>query len=339
MPQNDFSLLYRAKVIDNNDPDDYGRVKVYIPQLMILSPDDGKTGIWAWPANNPLGGIDPKSDTTHYQGSFLIPHINSWVWVFFEQADPSRPFYLGGIQLNQAKVISEGRVGNNKTSKYVLYKTKLGRVIILSDDDYDERVEITGKKRKLSDPPSGDTRSVYEIRDNQTTILIDEREGKEKILISDYKGNYICIHTENEQFHLHCKSDIIIDNEDGDISIQSNKGLIQIVAKDNKINISAKDDIYLQSDNNIVLAAKNNIQIQASNELDVMGNKVQIQSLEQPMFISSSQNININSQTLVAIDGLNSGLALNDGASQPAQIEPQTPDSPKNKKPDGDRDS
>ena len=69
---------------------------------------------------------------------------------FFENGNPNRPYYLGGLNLQNTKILPECQVGNNPHKKWVIYKSNSGRTIVISDDPDDERVEITGKKRQLS---------------------------------------------------------------------------------------------------------------------------------------------------------------------------------------------
>jgi len=202
--------FYRAQVVDNNDPDEYGRVKVWIPDTMPKV--DPSKGLWASPANNPIGGLNSDGDSSHhYMGTSYIPAKGAWVWCFFENGNASKPFYIAGLDLQNSKVLPENRVGGNKTRKWVIFKSHEGRTIVVSDDGDDCRVEITGKKRNLSSPPSGDTGSVYTIDGNQTTILLDERSGKEKILIRTHKGDFVNIDTENQKLQIKFAQDITIE--------------------------------------------------------------------------------------------------------------------------------
>lgn len=76
--------IYRAKVVDNNDPEKYGRIMVWIPDVMGELPET--EGIWALPANNPIGGRNSEStDDCHYAGTSYIPTKNSWVLVFLKK--------------------------------------------------------------------------------------------------------------------------------------------------------------------------------------------------------------------------------------------------------------
>lgn len=204
--------FYRAKVVDSNDPDEYGRVMVWIPDIMPKISDDD--GLWACPANNNIGGLNSDGDSSHhYMSTSYIPAKGAWIWVFFENGRSDRPYYFSALDLGNSKVLPENRVGGKKYQKWIIFKSNKGRTIIVSDDPDDERVEITSKKRQLSSPPSGDTASVYTIDGNQTTILLDERSGKEKLLIRTYKGDFINIDIENQKLQVKFKNDITIESE------------------------------------------------------------------------------------------------------------------------------
>ena len=226
---------YRAKVVDNKDPEKYGRVIVWIPDIMPLVSDT--EGLWARPANNPVGGRNLEDDSDqHFMGTSYIPRKGAWVWIFFEGGNINKPYYFGALDIEHSKVLPENQVGTNYEDKWTIFKSHDGRTIIVSDDPDDERVEITGKKRQLKDPPSGDTDSVYTILDNQTTFLIDERDGKEKILVKTYKGDYINFDIENQKLH------VLVN---GDVNVKSNGGIF----------MSATDSINFKTGGNINLQA------------------------------------------------------------------------------------
>jgi len=223
---NDF---YRALVIKSRDPRKLGRVKVRIPDLMPEQDDKkycGKwkeKGIWAHPANNYLGGRNTQDmtgkraefDQGQYQGSCLIPPEGSWVFIFFENGEPNHPYYFGSLDAGQTMVLPENQLGEEYEKKWTLIKTKQGRCIVLSDEDGDARIELTGKKRNLTNPPNGDTDSVLPIEDNQTVIRLWEKPGDERLELHDYRGNYILMHTNDEfpdQLHMYFHSDIHIES-------------------------------------------------------------------------------------------------------------------------------
>ena len=219
--------FYRGKVIDSHDLKKLGRVKMWIPDLMpegaAEEMDPCLKGLWAHPANNAMGGRNLPDmmgdicefDEGWYQGSCLIPPEGSWMWIFFENGDPNWPYYFAAADTGARKVLPENQQGPDWEKKWTIIKTRMGRVILCSDDTDDERVEITGKKRLITNEPDGDDDSVFTIDENQTTILMDERAGHEKLLIRDYRGNYINLRTNDEgvqdQLHIYMKDDIHIE--------------------------------------------------------------------------------------------------------------------------------
>jgi type VI secretion system secreted protein VgrG len=268
---------YRAVVVDNKDKEQFGRVMVWIPDLM---PEvDRDKGIWARPANNPLGGRNKEdSDENYYSGTSYIPRKGSWVFVFFESGNINRPYYFGALDLENTKVLPENQVGTNPEDKWTILKSSKGRAIVISDDegsDGDQRVEITGKKRKIKTPPTGDTDSVYTIDENMTTILLDERDGKQKVLIRTYKGDFLHIDIDEQNLQAYFKNDIVIkcDNDlkitaNGDIDIKSLAGDIKVQADSGDVDLKSSTDFKIQSGGSYSTKSQNDLFIQAGGALN-----------------------------------------------------------------------
>jgi len=257
---------YRAKVVSNKDKEQFGRVLVWIPDLMQGVPDT--EGIWARPANNPIGGRNKQSGTTdnYYMGTSYIPRNGSWVWIFFETGNINRPYYFGGLDLQNTTVLPENRLGKEFQDKWVIFKSHEGRTIVISDDPDDARLEITGKKRKLKDGPTGDTVSVYEIDGNQTTIFLDERDGEEKLLIRTYKGDFINIDIENRKLMIDFESDIEIKTKGAfkltaqdNIDIKSGTGDINVQATTGKMNVKSGDELRQSAGGSMQLYAQSDL--------------------------------------------------------------------------------
>jgi hypothetical protein len=120
---------YRAKVVDINDPEKRGRIRVQCPAVLGNS-----KSAWCEPC---------IPYATDFSGDYYVPPINEGIWVEFEGGDPNKPIWTGGwykigstpllpnskpddtrfvcfkdtvIHLNNREVIIELRQGNN-TSK------------------------------------------------------------------------------------------------------------------------------------------------------------------------------------------------------------------------------
>jgi uncharacterized protein involved in type VI secretion and phage assembly len=72
---------YRGIVKDNQDPDNLGRIRAQVPEVMqdVITP-------WALPCA-PYAGPN--------QGLYAIPPVDAGVWIEFEAGDPSRPIWSG----------------------------------------------------------------------------------------------------------------------------------------------------------------------------------------------------------------------------------------------------
>lgn len=77
--------LYRAKVVETNDPLNINRVRIIVPDLHDY---DLNPSFCPWACAAPMIGG---------RGSFyfVAPTIGDWVWVKFEKNDPHAPVYLG----------------------------------------------------------------------------------------------------------------------------------------------------------------------------------------------------------------------------------------------------
>lgn len=303
--------FYRAKVVNNNDPDQFGRVLIWVPDIMPDIPDD--QGIWARPANNPSGGRNTEnSDECYYAGSSYIPPNGSWIWIFFEKNNLNRPYYFAALDIQNAKVLPENQLGSNPTKKWVILKSHEGRTLVISDDPDDARTEITGKKRNITEPPTGDTDSVYTIDDNQTTILFDERDGKEKILMRTYKGDFLHIDVDEQKLQGYFKNGIVL-KTDGDFDV---------LAKN--INLKATEELNLESTDNMNLKSIGDVNITSTDDMNLYAKKsvyvesVSAANLKSSSTIAEQANglFSIKSSGVVAIDG--SIINENGGASQPA---------------------
>jgi hypothetical protein len=124
---------YRGFVVDREDPEGYGRVKVKVPDVYGKQLYD----YWAWPKNC-FAGKD--------YGFQLIPQKGEMVWVEFELGDARRPIWSFG---------HFGKSGNTKekpteiASNYDLiwFKTPKGNTIEI--DDKEGIIRFTNSKGKV----------------------------------------------------------------------------------------------------------------------------------------------------------------------------------------------
>lgn len=73
---------YRGKVVDVDDPESIGRIRVQVPS--VLGDADSP---WAMPCV-------PFAGENH--GLVLLPEVDDGVWIEFEGGDPALPIWTGG---------------------------------------------------------------------------------------------------------------------------------------------------------------------------------------------------------------------------------------------------
>lgn len=187
----DFNSFYRAYVVDNQDFQKLGRVKIRIPALH----EHSTTYPWAYPAT--LTGFGFQT------GMFITPPVGSLVWVTFEYSDEHRPIYFGGIPTTYA----EGKLQSYGPSIYN------GDSIPVSTDDIP--VEFTGTQQIIYKSPRGsilyfdssDLKDLIALKNTfgagleVASIYNSEEETYDRYtkLIHD-KDNYIKI--QDGEFHL-----------------------------------------------------------------------------------------------------------------------------------------
>ena len=138
-----FTSTYRGKVIDNLDPEKLGQVRVEIYPMLISKTTaknlDGVDGIeteqlpWAVPAMPLSSGAGDGC------GSFMVPGVGSFVFVFFEEGDVNQPVYFAEAQTKQYGLPSS-RLTNYPNRRVT--ETSSGVKIII--DDSTGQVIITG---------------------------------------------------------------------------------------------------------------------------------------------------------------------------------------------------
>lgn len=165
--QNKYYGKYRGFVVDNNDPDQLGRVKVRVPSVL----GDAVTG-WALPCL-PFGGLAD-------QGLFTIPEVSAQVWVEFEEGELSHPIWTGTFWQSSGDVPSEGQKAPPTTR---VLKTPSGHVLQFDDESGSEQFRLHH--------PAGSEMTI----DAQGTVLLTDANGAKVTL--DVAGNQVIVEDAN----------------------------------------------------------------------------------------------------------------------------------------------
>ncbi|MDB5598181.1 MAG: putative phage tail spike protein [Xanthobacteraceae bacterium] len=156
---------YRGSVVDNEDPDGRGRLKLQVPSLLGDTATD-----WALPCF-PFGGADQI-------GTYWVPPVGALVWVEFEQGDLSYPIWTGTYWTGGVKAPAD------KPDKRV-FRTTSGHTLEFDDTKDKEAVRIV----------HGGEGNPSAVFDEKGTVTITDKKGAKLHLDAD--GNQIVIQDAN----------------------------------------------------------------------------------------------------------------------------------------------
>lgn len=172
---------YRGFVVDHDDPERLGRVKLTVPSVLG---EDVVTG-WAMPCV-PYGGEMDR-------GMLFVPEVDAGVWVEFEEGDLEFPIWVGTFwgkpggegetpKPNDQEGGEAGEIQSPPTRKII--KTAAGHTIQFEDGDDEVRVIIgDGQSENRIVLGSGGLTVVH--KDNAITMSDDG------ITIEDANGNSV----------------------------------------------------------------------------------------------------------------------------------------------------
>ena len=135
------SGVYAARVIDNVDPANSGRVQVRLTQLDAPGEQGHET--WARIATLMAG---------NNRGTWFIPDVNDEVLVAFERGDLTQPYVLGALWSGTNSPPATMDAGNTKK----LLRSRSGVTITLDDQSGHENFIVEtpgGQKVMLKDSP------------------------------------------------------------------------------------------------------------------------------------------------------------------------------------------
>lgn len=165
---------YRGLVVDNDDPEKRGRLRVRVPSLLGAEVVTG----WALPCT-PYGGMPG-------QGFLFIPEVEAGVWVEFEQGDLEHPIWVGTFwskpggdselpkpNKNDAgsEFDEEDEVQAPPTRKII--KTKKGHTIQIEDLDGEERIVIIEATNKNMIVMNADGITIQDGTENKIEMKTD----------------------------------------------------------------------------------------------------------------------------------------------------------------------
>jgi phage baseplate assembly protein gpV len=162
---------YRGFVVDNDDPEQLGRLRLRIPSIL----GDVETD-WALPCL-PYGGLAD-------QGWFAVPEIGAQVWIEFEQGVLSAPIWVGTFWQVGGDTPQEAQLSPPTTR---VMKTTSGHVLEFADQDGSEKVRLYHKA------------DAYLVIDENGTVDVQAADGARltldakagKVTLEDANGHKV----------------------------------------------------------------------------------------------------------------------------------------------------
>jgi uncharacterized protein involved in type VI secretion and phage assembly len=158
---------YRGFVVDNEDPQGLGRIKLTVPSVLGEATSD-----WALPAVAYGGGAD--------FGTLFVPPVGAQVLAEFLEGDPSAPVWAATFWRQTSEVPGEYTGPSTK-----IVKTESGHVLTFEDRDGEEQITLhSAADAEMVMDPNG----TVSLTDSGGAKVVLNAESSE-VLIEDANGN------------------------------------------------------------------------------------------------------------------------------------------------------
>ena len=160
---------YRGFVADNEDPEQRGRLKLRLPSIL-----GSEVSGWALPCL-PFGGL-------FNQGLFLVPEVDSQVWVEFEEGNLDQPIWTGTFW-QQSGDPPEEAAKTPPTTRVL--RTPAGHILQFDDAEGEEQIRLhhPAEAELLVDPEG--TVSLTDKAGSKLTL----DAASNKAILEDSNGN------------------------------------------------------------------------------------------------------------------------------------------------------
>ena len=245
----------RATVIDNEDPEGWGRVRVRFPWQ--IAPFHNHFG-----GNRETNGVSPwlhvvqpyvggDKDNGGFFGVYLVPEVWSEVLVDFEEGNIERPFVIGAHFSSQTPVDPKWCVKDNNVKAI---RTVSGHTIEIHDNQDEKYIGEKGYIR------------VYDTYHHTYELLLSADRALIKLKsagnIELEAGKDINI-TAGHNINIRAKEDYLSIFAKKDVSITAHQDIRE----------RARNDIALHTERNIELYSQEKTNMQADDEMSVVAIK------------------------------------------------------------------
>lgn len=220
---------YDGVCVDNEDPDEQGRIKVRVPNVGGNKP----LGKWAWP-KPAWGGRNC--------GQFIVPDVGDPVLVTFINGNPSFPRYSGGAWPNPGGSDNFTPTGMYVGGKPVVraFRTKAGHELSFSDDPENLGVKLIWH-RNVDD-------------EDQYTFIAFTKDGN--VQMANHKGAVFEMRALEDDKDLNMMVDSrgnsMIQDKDGMKMADANGNVVEM--REGAVQVTGTDEVIVASSKSINLS-------------------------------------------------------------------------------------
>tara|TARA_Y100000310_G_scaffold331323_1_gene404661 strand:+ start:1901 stop:2818 length:918 start_codon:yes stop_codon:yes gene_type:complete len=156
--------LYRSQVIDVEDEESRGRIRLFIPAIGHVEDSDVPPNVWALPTTMTADG-DGKS-----HGQYWTPDVGDNVWVMFEDGLTHLPIYFTGWIPRDAS--ADGLA--SKDPKVKGFFTKSGHRVELNESNGGVLIQRGGSSTMISMSTDGFDDEILMTTKSGTNIFLNE---------------------------------------------------------------------------------------------------------------------------------------------------------------------
>ena len=197
----------QGTVVENNNDKFPGMIKVSFTVW-----EDGKNMIEWVRLLSPYTGKD--------YGTYLVPEIDETVLIGFIGGSLKKPFLLGSLYPKDSQLVKKQY--DKKNINKVL-RTKMGCEISINDTEQKQSITVmTPKESKIV------------MEDEKETILVSDKEGKNKIFLDLQKGELL----------LCAEKKMTLKTGNASLEMDGNQGNITVTG--NKVTVEAKQTLSME---------------------------------------------------------------------------------------------
>ena len=239
-------------VVNNNDPDQQGRIQVSFPAF-----DGTSSSSWAQVVV-PLAG--------NAYGVYMLPEVGDQVIVAFQNNNFDHPVVLGGVYSGSGK-----QSDTNDSNNYIKnIKTKAGNEIRFIDKPGSEQITITNKT-------SNDNQVILTVEDSGKITITSN--GKIELTAPDIKLSAndhldICggqVSITGSKIAIHSDGQMIVDGEKTEIS-----GSTEVDVSAPQVQITANTQLTVDGGQTATIKSMLSMTVQSTGETAIKGGMVMI---------------------------------------------------------------